>query len=48
MRKYEVITIENNFDIEKLSIELFLNNYNREINRIKRKLEFEIIKETLY
>jgi len=43
-----VITIENNFDIEKLSIELFLNNYNREINRIKRKLEFEIIKETLY
>lgn len=35
-------------DIEKLLIELFLNNYNREINRIKRKLEFGIIKETLY
>lgn len=35
-------------DIEKILIESCLSMYEEEINIIKRKIEFEIIKETLF
>lgn len=46
--KLKAIDLLNISDNEKMIVNLFLLSYQREIENIKRKLEIEIIRETLY
>ncbi|MGN2369277.1 hypothetical protein ACTFJW_17065 [Clostridium cagae] len=46
--KFKAIDLLNISDSEKVIVNLFLLSYQREIEKIKRKLELEVIKETLY
>ncbi|WP_252224625.1 MULTISPECIES: hypothetical protein [unclassified Clostridium] len=46
--KFKAIDLLNISDSEKIIVNLFLLSYQREIEKIKRKLELEVIKETLY